>query len=77
MTEKKTPTVEQLNDFRQLLKTASCDADYTKLNAFIEEYDLYTKVYEENGKMGVKGYVDSKGQFTTDEDERYFGAFCD
>ena len=113
MTEKKIPTVEQLNDFRQLLKTASCDADYTKLNAFIEEYDLYTKVYEENGKMGVKdaagqvlvpavfdevgytfmdhfkpyavpvvkdgvkGYVDSKGQFTTDEDERYFGAFCD
>jgi hypothetical protein len=28
-------------------------------------------------KDGVKGYVDSKGQFTTDEDERYFGAFCD
>lgn len=59
MTEKKIPTVEQLNDFRQLLKTASCDADYTKLNAFIEEYDLYTKVYEENGKMGVK---DAAGQ---------------
>ena len=58
MTEKKIPTVEQLNDF-------------------IEEYDLYTKVFEVNGKMGVKGFIDSKGAFTTDEEEAYFGAFCD
>ena len=49
MTEKKIPTVEQLNDF-------------------IEEYDLYTKVFEESGKMGVKGFIDSKGAFTTDEE---------
>lgn len=34
-------------------------SDYDKLNAFIEEYDLYTKVFEENGKMGVK---DAAGQ---------------
>ena len=59
MTEKKIPTVEQLNDFRQQVKTAVTSSDYDKLNAFIEEYDLYTKVFEENGKMGVK---DAAGQ---------------
>jgi hypothetical protein len=59
MTERKTPTVEQLNDFRNGVKTASTDADYDKLNAFIDEYDLYTQVYEENGKKGLK---DAAGQ---------------
>ena len=59
MTEKKIPTVEQLNSFRQQVKTAVTSSDYDKLNAFIEEYDLYTKVFEENGKMGVK---DAAGQ---------------
>ena len=28
-------------------------------------------------KDGVKGFIDSNGVFTTDEDEAYFGAFCD
>lgn len=59
MTEKKIPTVEQLNSFRQQVKTAVTSSDYEKLNAFIEEYDLYTKVFEEKGKMGVK---DAAGQ---------------
>ena len=77
MTEKKIPTVEQLNDFRQQVKTAVTSSDYDKLNAFMEEDDLYTKVFEESGKMGVKGFIDSKGAFTTDEEEAYFGAFCD
>ena len=37
MTEKKIPTVEQLNDFRQQVKTAVTSSDCDKLNAFIEE----------------------------------------
>lgn len=59
MTEKKIPTVEQLNDFRHQVRTAVSAADCDKLNAFMEEYDIYTKVYEENGKVGVK---DAAGQ---------------
>ena len=59
MTEQKKPTVEQLNDFRQLIKTAACEADTDKLNAFINEYDIYTQIYEENGMKGVK---DAAGQ---------------
>ena len=55
MTEKKIPTVEQLNDFRQQVKTAVTSSDYDKLNAFMEEYDLYTKVFEEreDGSEGI------------------------
>ena len=54
MTVKKNPTAEQLNEFRKLIGLASSDADLDNINAFIEEYDLSTQIFEENGKKGVK-----------------------
>ena len=54
MTEKKIPTSEQLNDFRHQVETASTGADCDRLNSFMEEYDIHTRIYEENGRKGVK-----------------------
>ena len=110
MTEKKIPTVEQLNDFRQQVKTAVTSSDYDKLNAFMDHCKPLAVPVLKDGKFalaaqdgkgtmlsgfefdeihytpeycyilvkdGVKGFIDSKGAFTTDEEEAYFGAFCD
>ena len=54
MTQKKRPTIQQLNDFRTMLAAAKTDSDLEKLNRFIDEYDTFTQVYEEDGKKGVK-----------------------
>ena len=54
MTDKKTPTIEQMADYRQMYKTAVLAADFDRIQAFESEYDVFTKVYEENGLMGVK-----------------------
>ena len=54
MTDKKTPTMQQMADYRQMYKTAVLAADFDRIHGFESEYDVFTKVYEENGMMGVK-----------------------
>lgn len=54
MTQKKKPTLEQIQEFRRIYKTAVTSEDYDKVNAFTEEYDTFTCAFEENGMMGVK-----------------------
>ena len=76
MTDKKTPTIEQMADYRQMYYTAVLAADFDRIQAFESEYDVFTKVYEENGMMGVKGYIDFEGNFTQDEDEKFFNCSC-
>lgn len=57
MTEKKIPTITQMKEYRQMRKTMSSQADYDKVLAFEQEYDVFTKVYSENGKLGVKDAI--------------------
>ena len=45
--------------------------------AFFEDFELGENEYLEVTRDGVKGYIDSEGVFTTDEDLKYFGAFFD
>ena len=52
MTEKKIPTVTQMKEYRQMRKTMNSQADYDKVLNFEQEYDVFTKVYSENGKLG-------------------------
>ena len=44
--------------------------------AVYDSHELGDDDYLEVVKDGVKGYIDAQGQFTTDEDERYFSAYC-
>ena len=57
MTEKKIPTVTQMKEYRQMRKTMTSQADYDKVLAFEQEYDVFTQVYSENGKLGVKDAI--------------------
>ena len=54
MTQKKTPTPEQIQEYRRICETAVTSEDYAKVNAFTDEYDTFTYVFEESGRMGVK-----------------------
>ena len=54
MTEKKKPTLEQIQEYRKQCKTAVTERDFDAIEAFAQEYDVFTSVYEEGGKMGVK-----------------------
>ena len=54
MTQKKTPTPEQIQEYRRICETAVTSEDYDKVNAFTDEYDTFTYVFEESGRMGVK-----------------------
>ncbi len=51
---KKQPTTEQIMQYRQMQKNAYCQADYDQIHAFEQEYDISTKIFEKNGKRGVK-----------------------
>ena len=51
---KKTATLEQLREYRELTQNMNIDSDFEKINKFVEEYDTMCQVYEENGKEGVK-----------------------
>ena len=43
-----------------------------------ESYDIVGESdYLQVVKDGVTGYIDESGEFTTDEDERFFHAACD
>lgn len=66
MTQKKKPTQEQIQEYRTMCKRAVTNEDLKAIEAFAQEYDTFTFVYEENGKMGVKdaaGYVLVPAQF--------------
>lgn len=54
MTEKKNPTAAQMKEYRDLRRSMTTSSDYEKVQAFENEYDIFTKVFTENGKMGVK-----------------------
>ena len=54
MTQKKKPTPEQIYEYRKQCKSAVTNEDLRNLEAFASEYDTFTYVYEEDGKMGVK-----------------------
>ena len=51
---KKIPAVEQVIEFRTWLDNLDDEAIMVKANAFLQEYDLSTQIYEENGLYGVK-----------------------
>lgn len=51
--EKKTPTVEQVVEYRTWMSKLT-DESMEKITAFEREYDVFTKVYEEDGRYGVK-----------------------
>lgn len=55
--EKKIPTPELLQEYRELLNSASTDADYEKAKAFEDEYETFAQIFEEDGKKGVKDIV--------------------
>lgn len=57
MTEKKIPTAEQMKEYRQMCEKAILSGDETSISAFESEYDVFTKVFEEDGKKGVKDAV--------------------
>ena len=66
MKEKKIPTREQLKEYRQLISNLDdCGKNLPelidKIDAFSEEFDVFTKEYVEDGKCGVKDAVISKG----------------
>ena len=53
MQEKKTPTVEQVMEYRTWMSKLT-DESMEKITAFEREYDVFTKIYEEDGHYGVK-----------------------
>ena len=57
MTEKKVPTVQQMKEYRDLRRSATNESDFEKVLAFENEYDIFTQVFTENDKMGVKDAV--------------------
>ena len=54
MTEKKIPTAQQMKEYRDLRGSMTTEGDFEKVQAFENEYDIFTQVFTENGKMGVK-----------------------
>ena len=54
MTEKKIPTAQQMKEYRDLRGSMTTESDFEKVQAFENEYDIFTQVFTENGKMGVK-----------------------
>ena len=77
MTEKKIPTVQQMKEYRQLRKTMTTADEHEKVMAFEEEYDIFTQVFSENGKTGMK---DAAGEVLVpavyDEIGCTFADFC-
>lgn len=51
---KNPPAVEQVIEFRTWLDNLDDEAIMAKANAFLQEYDLSTQIYEEDGRYGVK-----------------------
>ena len=51
--EKKLPTAEQVMEYRTWMSKLT-DESMSKITAFEQEYDVFTQVYEENGRYGVK-----------------------
>ena len=77
MTEKKIPTTQQMTEYRQLRKTMTTAEEYEKVMAFEEEYDIFSQVFTEGGKKGVKdaaGEVLVPAEF--DEVGCTFADFC-
>lgn len=77
MTEKKIPTTQQMTEYRQLRKTMTTAEEYEKVMAFEEEYDIFTQVFTEEGRKGVKdaaGEVLVPAEF--DEVGCTFADFC-
>ena len=77
MTEKKIPTTQQMKEYRQLRKTMTTAEEYEKVMAFEEEYDIFTQVFTEEGRKGVKdaaGEVLVPAEF--DEVGCTFADFC-
>lgn len=77
MTEKKIPTTQQMTEYRQLRKTMTTAEEYEKVKAFEEEYDIFSQVFTEGGKKGVKdaaGEVLVPAEF--DEVGCTFADFC-
>ena len=54
MSQKKNPTVEQMLEYRQLCNQIYTDNSHKAIQSFKEEYDVFTKVYEMNGRFGLK-----------------------
>ena len=78
MTEKKIPTAQQMKEYRLLRRTMTTADEHEKVMAFEEEYDIESgSEYLQVVKDGVNGYIDESGEFTTEEDERFFHASCD
>ena len=77
MTEKKIPTAQQMKEYRLLRKTMTTADEYEKVMVFEEEYDIFTQVFSENGKTGVK---DAAGEVLVpavyDEIGCTFADFC-
>ena len=57
MTEKRIPTAEQMKEYRDLRRSMTTEADFEKVQTFENEYEIFTQVFTENGKMGVKDVV--------------------
>lgn len=53
MQEKKTPSVEQVMEYRTWLSKLT-DESIAKITAFEQEYNVFTQAFEENGRYGVK-----------------------
>ena len=77
MTEKKIPTTQQMKEYRQLRKTMTTAEEYEKVMAFEEDYDIFTQVFTEEGRKGVK---DAAGEVLVpadfDEVGCTFADFC-
>lgn len=43
MKEKMKPTIEQMDEYRQLCKNASSNEDLRRIDAFENEYDVFLK----------------------------------
>lgn len=54
---KQIPTLTQMQEYRQMAKNMNSQADFDKVLAFEQEYDVFTKVYSEDGKFGVKDAI--------------------
>lgn len=77
MTEKKIPTTQQMTEYRLHRKTMTTAEEYEKVKAFEEEYDIFSLVFTEGGKKGVK---DAAGEVLVpaeyDEVGCTFADFC-
>ena len=64
MTEKKIPTAQQMKEYRDLRGSMTTESDFEKVQAFENEYDIFTQVFTENGKMALVS-PDGKGTLKT------------